>query len=351
MTDSTISRLHRRHALLGTAALATALSTRSLAAQGTPVSSPVAVAPIDWSPIEPMLAAAAPNYALLVTEIVNDGDLQTVFAIDPDVMLPIGSSFKFWILAMLTQLVGQGELQWEQMVEITEADRSVPGGDLRYVLPGSTFTMRYLAERMMQKSDNTATDTLLALAGRENVEQMMAQFVTNPEPNLPLISTRELAMLKFAYPTDKLDAYYAASVDERRRILAEEIDTIPYEALANLDQTAPLEIDRVEWFATRDELARTVDWIYLASMPDELRPAREVIALETQLTFDGAIWPYVGFKGGSEMGVLSGTWLMQRNDDRWFIFSIGFMNTAADIDMPAAVTAMEAVRDLMPNIP
>ncbi len=351
MTEPITTRLHRRHALLGTVALASALAVRKSGAQGTPVASPVALAPVDWSSIEPLLAAAAPNYALLVTEIVNQGDLQTVFAINPDVMLPIGSSFKFWILATLTQLVGQGELTWDQMVEITEADRSVPGGDLRYVLPGSTFTMRYLAERMMQKSDNTATDTLLALAGRENVEQMMAQFVTDPTPNLPLISTRELAMMKFAYPSDKLDAYYAASVDERRRILAEEIDTIPYEALADIQQSAPLEIDRVEWFATRDELARTVDWLYLASMPDELRPAREVIALETQLVFDAEIWPYVGFKGGSEMGVLSGTWLMQRNDDRWFIYSVGFMNEQAEIDMAAAVAAMEAVRDQMANIP
>jgi len=80
-------------------------------------------------------------------------------------------------------------------------------------------------------------------------------------------------------------------------------------------------------------------------------PAREVIALETQLTFDAQIWPYVGFKGGSEMGVLSGTWLMQRHDDRWFIFSSGFMNEEGEIDMPAAITAMEAVRDAMATIP
>ena len=349
MPDNLSPRLHRRHVVAGSAALATALSLRTSLAQGTPTASPVAA--FDWSSIEPMMAAGAPNSALLVTEIAGPGELQPVFSIDPDLVLPIGSNFKFWILATLTQQVADGTLTWEQPVELAEEHRSVPGGDLRYALPGTTYTLRYVAERMMQKSDNTATDNLLALAGRENVEAMMSQFVTNPDPNLPLISTRELAMLKFAYPTDKLDAYYAASVEERRQILTDEINTIPYEALADIDQTAPLEIDRVEWFASRSDLARVVEWIYQASKAEELMPAREVIALETQLTFDAQIWPYVGFKGGSEMGVLSGTWLMQRHDDRWFIYSIGFMNEAGEIDMPAAITAMEAIRDAMVTIP
>ncbi len=351
MPDQSSLRLHRRNALVGGSAFAAVLAVQAGLAQGTPEASPAARASIDWDAIESLLAAAAPDHAVLVTEIVNDGDLQPAGGINTDLVLPIGSSFKFWILATLTLQVGQGELSWGQPVEIVDEYRSVPGGDLRYVLPGSTFTMRYLAERMMQKSDNTATDTLLALAGVENVEHMMSDLTDDPAPNMPLISTRQLAMMKFAYPTEKLDAYYAADVEERRRILAEEIDTIPYSALADTDQTAPLEIDRVEWFATREDLARVVLWLYLASMPMELRPAREVIALETQLTFDAEIWPYVGFKGGSELGVLSGTWLMQRNDDRWFVFSIGFANPDGPVEMEAAVGAMEAIRDAMAAIP
>lgn len=332
------------------AGIAAARSPRAAMAQGAGATPPGAGIP-DWDQIDQLMAAAAPDTALLTTELV-DGNLAPVHELNADRVLPVGSSFKLWILGTLAAQVEAGTLDWEQIVEIEDRYRSVPGGDLRYVAAGTPFTMRYLAERMIQKSDNTATDHMLFLAGRENVEQMMTEMgVADPARNIPLISTRELAMMKFAYPTDKLDAYYAASVEERRRILTEEVDTIPYEALADLEQDAPIEIDRVEWFATRNDLARTMAWLHAAAQRPGLRPVTEIMALETQLRFDGETWPYVGFKGGSELGVLSGTWLLERADGRLFVYSVGFRNPDGEIDMPAAVAAMEAGRDMLARTP
>ena len=301
--------------------------------------------------LERSLNAAAPSNALLVSELV-DGELSPIMSVDPDTALPIGSTFKTWILATLAEQVEQGVLSWDQPATIEDQYRSVPGGDLRYALEGAVYTMRYLAERMMQKSDNTATDHLLFLAGRENVEAMMATTigVSDPSLNIPLLSTREFAMLKLAVPPEDRAAYLAADVAERRRILAEEISVIPYSALADIDQTAPVAVDTLEWFATRDDISRTLVWLWEASQRQGLLPVKEIIALETQLPFDGEIWPYVGFKGGSEMGVLSGSWLMQRADDRMFAFSIGFMNTETEVDMDAALKAMTTVRDAMARI-
>ena len=88
-------------------------------------------------------------------------------------------------------------------------------------------------------------------------------------------------------------------------------------------------------------------WLHAASQRPGLRQVAEIMALETQLPFDGETWPYVGFKGGSELGVLSGTWLMQRADGRVFVYSVGFRNPDGEIDMPAAVAVMEAGRDLL----
>ncbi len=356
MTNDTLpqrrdSSFSRRAALgYGAAAFAagmagTWLPHAAAAQDATPAALP------DWAAIDQQIAAAAPDAALLTVELAGD-EIVPIHGFNADQILPIGSSFKLWILGTLADQVEAGTLDWEQIVEIDDRYRSVPGGDLRYVAAGTPFTLRYLAERMIQKSDNTATDHMLFTAGRENVEQMMATMgVAEPGRNVPLISTRELAMLKFAYPTDKLDAYYASGVDERRRILAEEIEAIPYEALADLEQTAPLEIDRVEWFATRDDLARTMAWLHAASHRPGLRPVAEIMALETQLPFDGQTWPYVGFKGGSELGVLSGTWLMQRADGRHFVYSVGFRNPDGEIDMPAAVAVMEAGRDALAQTP
>lgn len=51
------------------------------------------------------------------------------------------------------------------------------------------------------------------------------------------------------------------------------------------------------------------------------------------------------------MGVLSGTWLLQRADDRFFIYSAGSRNPAGGIDMPATAVTMETGRDLLVGTP
>src|SRR5262249_37361951 len=143
---------------------------------------------------------------------------------------------------------------------IQQRYKSVPQGNLLYVPDGTELTLRFFAEQMIQRSDNTATDHLLFLVGRENVERMQATMgVADPGRNIPLLGTRELALLKFVYPKERLAAYSAAAVDERRRILATEIDPMPLSVFSDLpDQTAPEEIERVEWFFSREDFCRAM---------------------------------------------------------------------------------------------
>lgn len=353
-TTGTGRQLSRRTAIGYGGAIAAAIGgtrlPRAAAAQQSGAT-PASPAPSTWEEIDNRLASIAPATALLAAELIDD-EIVPVHAYNPDLVLPIGSSYKLWILGTLAMQVEEGTLDWEQIVEIEDRYRSVPGGDLRYVTAGSPFTMRYLTERMIQKSDNTATDHMLHLAGRENVEAALtAMGVADPALNVPLLSTRELAMLKFACTTEEVDAYIAASVDERRRILAEEVAAIPYEALADLDQTAPIEIDRIEWFASREDLARTMAWLLAQSQKPGLRPVTEILSLETPVPFDGETWPYVGYKGGSELGVLSATWLLQRADGRFFVYTVGFRDPEAGIDMPAAIELIESGRDRLAETP
>ena len=337
-------------ARMGRAQDATPAASPVASPVASPTASPVAAAP-SWEGIDRQLAAAAPSTGLLAAELIG-GACQHIHASNADAVLPVGSSFKLWVLGALALEVEAGRIDWEQPLTIEQQHKSVPGGDLRFVPNGTVFTVRYVAERMMQKSDNTATDHIMALVGREKIEQTMAAMGHHdPSLNIPLITTRELAFLKFATPTDRLDAYYAAPVAERRQILATEIDTMPEEALADTDQTAPLEIDRVEWFATRDDLCQAMAWLWNQAQKPGMLPVKEIIALETQLPFAGEVWPYVGFKGGSEMGVLSGTWLLQRADGRHFVYSIGFKDSTAALDMAAAVVVMEAGRDRLAQTP
>ncbi len=344
--DSLGTTASRRSVIVAGGAAAAAMiaaRTHRAAAQDA-AASPSAV---DWSGVDALLAATAPNASMLAAELV-DGTVEPIHALDPDLVQPVGSSFKLWILAALGAMVEAGDASWDDIVEIEERHRSVPGGDLRFAAAGTPFTIRYLAERMIQKSDNTATDHVLAFVGRENAEAaMVAIGHHDPALNTPLLATREFAMLKFAATPEQQEEYLAASVEERRRLLDDVIGVMPFEALSDLDQSAPIEIDRIEWFANRNDLANTMAHLLAQSRVPGLLPVTEILSLETQLTFDAAIWPYVGFKGGSEMGVLSGTWLMESADGRHFVYTVGFSDPDAALDMGAAVAAMEAGRDLL----
>ena len=70
------------------------------------------------------------------------------------------------------------------------------------------------------------------------------------------------------------------------------------------------------------------------------------------MPFDPARWPYVGFKGGSEPGVLQLTWLVRRDDDRWFVLSITVDDPADATDraVPTVEIAREAF-DLLAEAP
>jgi beta-lactamase class A len=341
--------LTRRRFVEGSAVLSAGVSLPAAASarlQATPESSGT------WDAVAGQVEAVAPLSTFLASELTGDS-FEPIAGLNPEQSQGVGSSFKLYILATIGEQVRDGDLDWGQPVEITEEGRSVPGGDLRYVENGTQFTLRYIAERMIQKSDNTATDHAMLTVGRENVEQM---FVTanhaDPERNVPLFRTREFAFTKFLYPD--IDGYLAADVAERRRILEEEISVLDYQELlaAAAQQTAPLHIDSIEWFASPTDLTNVM--LTLKSMAESdfaLQPLLEIMALETQLPFDGEIWPYVGFKGGSEMGVLHGTWLMRRHDNRWFVLSIGFNDTEQGIDTEAAIGAMAAAVEALESTP
>jgi hypothetical protein len=122
---------------------------------------------------------------------------------------------------------------------------------LLFVPNGSTFTIRYFAEQMIQRSDNTATDHLLFLLGRENVEHRIANMGRHdPALNISLLSTREFAVIKFLWTDEELAIYLVASTAQRRVMIAKE--QRGYEALEAYvnehgDQIVPARIDTAEW--------------------------------------------------------------------------------------------------------
>ena len=69
------------------------------------------------------------------------------------------------------------------------------------------------------------------------------------------------------------------------------------------------------------------------------------------IAIDKAEFPWVGFKGGSEPGVMTLSWLLQRADGRWFAVSLFYADESAPIDDERALYHAMALVRLAADVP
>jgi beta-lactamase class A len=260
---------------------------------------------------------------------------------------PIGSAFKLWVLAALTQKIHDGELSWNEPITIQDELDSLPSGTTQDDADGSTQSVRALAERMISISDNTATDHLLARVGREAVERAVsATGHAHPEVNRPLLSTREFFILKFGADTALRQEYLAADEAGRRELLESRVASAQLPELDELTAAfarGPLLIDELEWFAAPVDLCR----VLLTLSTD--RDAREILASNPGVPAAPGRWSYLGFKGGSEPGVLTAAWQHESADGATYVTVASVANPQASLAESEVAQLMAAVRDFTPN--
>jgi beta-lactamase class A len=89
-----------------------------------------------------------------------------VVALNGDEAFPMASAYKVAIAARVLSLVDKGETSLERMVDVPFASY-VPGPVIAnsFVHPGVSLSVANLIEVMIVNSDNTATDSLMAVAG------------------------------------------------------------------------------------------------------------------------------------------------------------------------------------------
>ena len=271
---------------------------------------------------------ALPGQTSVAVARLGDGAPELTAAIEPDRPLAIGSAFKLFILAELSRQVAAGQRRWSDVVALDR--RSIGSGTLQAWPRGAPVTLHTLAAAMISVSDNTATDTLLHILGRETVERMMATLgIEAAARNRPLLSTLEMAAIKTG-PAPALNVWLQADEAARRQLLAG--------AYAEADATRidiarfagnPLHIDSVEWFASAADMVRAMDW--LRRNGDET--ARAILAINSGLGAQlGGELAYVGYKGGSEPGVLNLTWLVRSRAGAWHVVTGSWNNPAAPLD-------------------
>ena len=268
-----------------------------------------------------------------------------IAGIASDKTMPLGSAFKLWVLGELAREVGTGERKWSDVVPIGPA--SLPSGITQSWPAGSPVTVQTLATLMISISDNTATDTLVSLEG-ERLDGFVAQVGT---PGLaPILTTRQMFALKLPANADLATQWAASAAPaERRKWLetnAPRLRTAPIDPMMFAGR--PTKVDTLEWFASPADTARMLDWF----REEGGETALSLLAINpgidptTRAKFD-----YVGFKGGSEPGVVTLNFLVRRKDGRWLAISGGWHRGDAGVEEPRFTMLMTRALVLLAEAP
>ena len=272
----------------------------------------------EWPDFRAELEALPGNVSLTLQGF--DGDS---FTFQENMRQPIASGFKLYVLGALAKEIRQGKLSWADTIPIQTKLKSLPTGKMQDLKAGTQVSLLESAQQMIQISDNTATDHLIAHLGRETIEAILPEM-GNPFAleNAPFLMTHEMMKLKWAYSPSKLKTYLSSSTSEKREILNTEIASIELSQIGKngVDSSQPTQINAIEWFASSQSLCEAARWLRDFGDPK----FESILGRNTPFVQAGAHWEFVGFKGGSEPGVLTLTYLLKSNRGKWGCLSFAW---------------------------
>lgn len=289
----------------------------------------VAVPNDSFDKISAEIAALPGQTGFLVAEL--DGTaIRPLASAAPDRQFAVGSTIKLYILDELAAQVAAGKRRWSDVVPLSHLSFSSTATANWPV--GTSVTLQTLANWMISVSDNGATDTLIHLIGREPIEvRMRAAGHKDPSRNIPLLTTVEAFALKGDNFADLRPPFVRGDDAAQRRLIESNRKRL---ILANVDGVSltegPRFIDSLGWFASPNDIARLMA---------DLRARGSKTLLAAMAINNGvgpvaaADWSYLGYKGGSENGVLSMSLLGQRKSDgKWFVVTASWNNPAANVE-------------------
>ncbi|OYY66348.1 serine hydrolase [Sphingomonas sp. 28-62-11] len=274
-----------------------------------------------------------PGQTGFVLAKLGDKAPQPVFQHNGDTPLAIGSAFKLVILSELIRATNAGERKWDDV--ITLDGKELPGGGYTQKPAGTTVTLRELATQMISISDNSATDILLTALGRKKVEAMMPVIgIKNPARNRPFLGTAEFFKLKGVGKGALAARYLSLNEAGRRAMLDSEIAATPFSAMdpALFKDGKPILIDRLEWFESANDLVRVMDWVRRNTEGPKGADARTILSKNSGIPpMVASKWQFVGYKGGSEPGVMTMALLLQARNGEWYAVVGSWNDPAQDV--------------------
>ncbi len=291
-------------------------------------------------------------HALIARVDPDSGSCEPIHQLDADTAYPLASSFKLYVLFALARQIDAGKMAWDDLLAIRDDLKSLPTGSMQHHEAGKTFALSTYAESMISISDNTATDHLMWHLGPETLgDAVKASNHHAPELLDPMLTTQELFKLKLTASEEQVSRFIALDSAGRRTFRKDVLATMPQIILQDaLVWKGPRHIDTIEWFASSQDLCTLHGaFVRQAKNPVHAR-ALEVLTLnDAGIGLEKTAWPYVGYKGGAEPGVLTMSWLVKSSSGEWFSVSLALEQTIPQIDESLLVDLGRAAVMLIPQ--
>jgi beta-lactamase class A len=278
--------------------------------------------------------AALPGAAGFLVAELDGNTIRPLATANPDRQFAIGSTFKLYILDELAAQVAAKKRRWSDVVPLSHLSFSSAG--TANWQKDTPVTLQSLANWMISVSDNSATDTLINVLGREAIEaRMRAAGHSAPSRNIPFLTTVEAFALKGNNFESERAAFVAGDDAAQRKLIDANQSRL---TLANVDGVSfaggPRFIDSLEWFASPNDVARLMIDLRNRNSPTAMSAMAINPGVNPGATKD---WEWLGYKGGSELGVISMSLLGQRKSDgKWFVVTASWNNP----DTPVATETM-----------
>ena len=288
--------------------------------------------PLSDRPVLEQLAELPGETSLLLAPL--DGS-EPMLSRNAGRQMAIGSTFKLYVLAALVRAIDAGKHRWDEVLPLGVT--SLPSGQMQDWPMSSPVTLHTLATMMISISDNTATDQLMAVLGRDAVEaELRLLGHTDAAATLPFLTTRELFVLKG--DAALLDRYRKAKVADRRDMLTRLAETAADRARVDAAFAGGPQALDVEWLASARDITAVIAFL------QEDATARAVLAVNPGVgPSTQAGWKYIGYKGGSEPGVLNFTWLVSNAADDWYVLTMTWNNPDASVGEAQFVSIAQQV--------
>lgn len=298
----------------------------------------------DFSNIESEISNL-PGIAGYAIHRLNDGAAPVLEnQINADYSFAIGSTFKLYILAELAAQIENGQRSWSDVAPLTPKSATL-GGTQNWP-EGSLLTLQSLATLMISISDNNATDALIYLLGRNSIEARVAQIGhDNIDKITPFLSTAEAFAFKMKINDKLRKDFLKANEAQQQRILVRNTRNL---SIANYNPAefanGPLYINDIEWFASSSDIARLMDVLRQSRDP----VIRNILSINSGIGIaDAQRWNYLGYKGGSEPGVISLSYVVQSKSGQWYSVTGSWNNPDKVIEEASFVAIMTRLLNIL----